>query len=145
MPALKPCSQASARAEQSRRLSLHEHFGETAAPGCPGCVALPFSDRVPLVIAAPFLWLNQWMFARKIRVEYEANGRRIPCPLKWLDSFSMRNFTNASVFDDTLPLSDGQMEIGSSVPVDRLRDAMEDWFRRKGYLPKESHLSLGER
>ncbi len=30
------------------------------------------------------------MFARKIRVEYEADGRTIPCPLKWLDSFSMR-------------------------------------------------------
>jgi hypothetical protein len=84
------------------------------------------------------------MFARKIHVEYEANGGRLPCPLKWLDSFSMRNFTNASVFDDTLPLADGQMEIGSNVPLDQLKDAMEEWFRRKGYLPKESHLSLAE-
>ena len=84
------------------------------------------------------------MFARKIRVEYEHEGRTLPCPLKWLDSFSMRNFTNASVFDDTLPLGDGQMEIGTSVPLDQLRDAMEDWFRRKGYLPKESKLSLAE-
>ena len=84
------------------------------------------------------------MFARKIRVEYAADGRTLPCPLKWLDSFSMRNFTNASVFDDTLPLADGQMEIGSGVPLDQLRDAMEDWFRRKGYLPQESHLSLAE-
>jgi hypothetical protein len=84
------------------------------------------------------------MFARKIRVEYEQNGRRVPCPLKWLDSFSMRNFTNASVFDDTLPLADGHMEIGSSVPLDQLQNAMEDWFRRKGYLPKESHLLLAE-
>ena len=84
------------------------------------------------------------MFARKIRVEYEADGHQLPCPLKWLDSFSMRNFTNASVFDDTLPLSDGQMEIGSSVPLDQMRDAMEDWFRRKGYLPKESPLLLAE-
>ncbi len=84
------------------------------------------------------------MFARKIRVEYEANGQRLPCPLKWLDSFSMRNFTNASVFDDTLPVTDGQMEIGSAVPLDKLRDAMEDWFRRKGYLAKDSHLSLAE-
>jgi hypothetical protein len=92
----------------------------------------------------PETWLNQLMFARKIRVEYEANGRSLPCPLKWLDSFSMRNFTNASVFDDTLPLADGQMEIGSSVPIDQLRDAMEDWFRRKGYLGKDSHLSLVE-
>ena len=84
------------------------------------------------------------MFARKIRVEYEENGQRRPCPLKWIDSFSMRNFTNASVFDDTLPVADGLMEIGSSVPLDQLREAMEDWFRRKGYLPKESKLSLAE-
>ncbi len=84
------------------------------------------------------------MFARKVRVEYEINGCRLPCPLKWLDSFSMRNFTNASVFDDTLPLADGQMEIGTSVPIGQLRDAMEDWFRRKGYLARENHLSLTE-
>lgn len=84
------------------------------------------------------------MFARKIRVEYEEKGRRVPCPLKWLDNFSMRNFTNASVFDDTLPVADGEMEIGSAVPLDQLRNAMEDWFRRKGYLPKESKLSLAE-
>ena len=51
------------------------------------------------------------MFSRKIRVEYEADGQRQPAPLKWLDSFSMRNFTNASVFDNTLPLGDGLMEI----------------------------------
>ena len=84
------------------------------------------------------------MFARKIRVEYEDRGRRLPCPLKWLDSFSMRNFTNASVFDDTLPVGDGFMEIGKGVPLKQLRDAMEDWFRRKSYLPKESKLLLEE-
>ncbi|HLZ39483.1 MAG TPA: hypothetical protein VKQ11_00885 [Candidatus Sulfotelmatobacter sp.] len=84
------------------------------------------------------------MFARKIGVEYEQNGHRLPCPLKWLDSFSMRNFTNATVFDDTLPVSDGRMEIGSAVPIDQLRDAMEGWFRRKGYLPTDSHLLLSE-
>lgn len=80
------------------------------------------------------------MFARRIRVEYEENGKRLRCPLKWLDSFSMRNFTNASVFDDTLPMSDGLMEIGSNVPLDQLKDAMEDWFRRKSYLPKDATL-----
>ena len=84
------------------------------------------------------------MFARKIRVEYEANGVQLPCPLKWLDSFSMRNFTNASVFDDTIPIADGEMEIGVRVPVDQLRDAMEDWFRRKSYLSPESKLTLAE-
>lgn len=84
------------------------------------------------------------MFARKIRVEYEENGSKLPCPLKWLDSFSMRNFTNASVFDDTLPVGDGCLEIGSAVPIDELTHAMEDWFHRKSYLPKDSHLSLSE-
>jgi hypothetical protein len=84
------------------------------------------------------------MFARKIRVEYEEEGQRVPCPLKWLDSFSMRNFTNASVFDDTVPVADGRMEIGTHVPLDQLREAMEDWFRRKSYLSKESRLTLEE-
>jgi hypothetical protein len=91
------------------------------------------------------VWLNQLMFARKIRVEYEENGSRLPCPIKWLDSFSMRSFTNYSLFDDTLPVADGEMEIGSSVPLDDLRNSMEDWFRRKGYLPKASHLVLAEK
>ena len=82
------------------------------------------------------------MFARKIRVEYEQNGRPIPCPLKWLDSFSMRNFTNASAFDNTLPVADGLMEIGTHVPLTELKDAMEDWFRRKSYIPKDASLVL---
>jgi hypothetical protein len=84
------------------------------------------------------------MFARRIRVEYEANGRRLPCPLKWLDSFSMRNFTNASVFDNTLPVADGVMEIGTRVPVEELKAAMEDWFRKKSYLAKAAGLVLLE-
>ena len=82
------------------------------------------------------------MFARKIRVEYEQGGRRLPCPLKWLDSFSMRNFTNASVFDNTLPVADGVMEIGTTVPVAELKEAMEDWFRKKSYLTKGSTLII---
>jgi hypothetical protein len=85
------------------------------------------------------------MFARKVRVEYDENGRKLPCPLKWLDSFSMRSFTNLSVFDDTLPVAEGEMEIGSGVPLEELRKSMEDWFRRKGYLPKDSHVSLTEK
>jgi hypothetical protein len=84
------------------------------------------------------------MFARRIRVEYEQAGQVHACPLKWLDSFSMRNFTNATVFDDTLPVSDGRMEIGSSVPLEQLREAMEDWFRRKSYLPKDASLLVEE-
>jgi hypothetical protein len=84
------------------------------------------------------------MFAHKIRVEYEEDGRRLPCPMKWMDSFSMRNFTNAGVFDDTLPVADGLMEVGARVPLDELKTAMEDWFRKKGYLPKGAALAVAE-
>jgi hypothetical protein len=82
------------------------------------------------------------MFSRKIRVEYEQEGQLQPCPLKWLDSFSMRNFTNATIFDDTLPIAEGLMEIGERVPLDKLQEAMEDWFRRKSYLPSGARLKL---
>jgi hypothetical protein len=82
------------------------------------------------------------MFSRKIRIEYEQAGASHPCPLKWLDSFSMRNFTNASRFDDTLPISDGTMEIGERVPLDSLKEALEDWFRKKGYLGKDAGLII---
>ncbi len=84
------------------------------------------------------------MFSRRIAVAYEIDGQRQPCALKWLDSFSMRNFTNDAVFDDTLPLSDGLMEIGTRVPLEALRSAMQDWFQRKGYLQKEAQLLLKE-
>ncbi len=84
------------------------------------------------------------MFARKLQIEYEADGRRLPCPIKWLDNFSMRSFTNASVFDDTLPVADGKLEVGTAVPIEQLREAMEDWFRRKGYVGKDARLLVSE-
>jgi hypothetical protein len=84
------------------------------------------------------------MFARKLRVEYEQDGKRHACPMKWMDSFSMRSFTNASVFDDTLPVADGLIEIGAKVPLAELQTAMEDWFRKKSYLPKEASLTITE-
>jgi hypothetical protein len=83
------------------------------------------------------------MFRRKVGVEYvRAEGSLVPCPIKWLDNFAMRNFTNDAVFDDTLPTDDGVLEIGNRVPVERLREAMEDWFRRKGYLQKDQELRV---
>ncbi len=84
------------------------------------------------------------MFARRVRVEYEKNGHRRKCPLAWLDNFAMRNFTNDAIFDDTLPVGDGEMEIGQRVPLDRLQSAIEDWFRRKNYLPKDARLVVSE-
>ncbi|HWR36147.1 MAG TPA: hypothetical protein VN622_09790 [Clostridia bacterium] len=84
------------------------------------------------------------MFARKIRVEYEENGELHVAPMKWLDSFAMRSFTNDQVFDDTLPVSDGLIEVGTRVPLELLRERMEDWFRRKSYLPKDASLMVSD-
>jgi hypothetical protein len=83
------------------------------------------------------------MFQRKVAVEYVTADRTAkPCPIKWLDSFAMRNFTNDAVFDDTLPVADGTLEIGNRVPLDRLSASMQDWFQRKGYLHKNEGLRL---
>ena len=84
------------------------------------------------------------MFARRIRIEYDNNGQRRPCPIKWLDNFAMRNFTNDPIFDDTLPVTDGLMEVGARVPLDRLKSAIEDWFRRKSYIGKTDQVSVEE-
>ncbi len=84
------------------------------------------------------------MYSRKISVNYQAEGELLPCPMKWLDNFAMRSFTNDPIFDDTLPVADGVMEIGTRVPLDRLQLDMEDWFRRKSYLPKDAGLVVSE-
>jgi hypothetical protein len=78
------------------------------------------------------------MFARKVRVSHKGQ----PCPLKWLDNFSMRSFTNDAVFDDTLPTADGVLEIGARVPLDTLKGSMEDWFRKKGYIGQNDVLDV---
>jgi hypothetical protein len=85
------------------------------------------------------------MFARRISVErVDAAGDKQPCPIRWIDNFAMRNFTNDAVFDDTLPVGDGLLEAGHRVPLDRLGPAMEEWFRRKGYLKAEERLEVAE-
>jgi hypothetical protein len=85
------------------------------------------------------------MFVRKLRVEYVGeSGLPEPCPLAWIDNFAMRNFTNSAVFDDTLPIADGRLEVGLRVPMDALTLAMEDWFHRKGYLEEADRLVIEE-
>jgi hypothetical protein len=85
------------------------------------------------------------MFARRISIHrVDENGQRHPCPIGWIDNFAMRNFTNDPVFDDTLPIADGMLEAGRRVPLDRLQSAMEDWFRRKGYLKSGERLEVEE-
>jgi len=85
------------------------------------------------------------MFLRKLRIErVDENGQSHACPISWIDNFAMRNFTNDAVFDDTLPIADGLLEAGFRVPLDRLATAMEDWFRRKGYLKQGERLRVSE-
>jgi hypothetical protein len=85
------------------------------------------------------------MFARRIRIErIDAAGAAHPCPIAHIDNFAMRNFTNDAIFDDTLPIADGLLEAGHRVPLDRLEAAMDDWFRRKGYLKSGEGLHVTE-
>ena len=85
------------------------------------------------------------MFARRVSVErIDTAGARHAVPIRQIDSFAMRNFTNDAVFDDTLPVADGVLEAGNRVPLDRLQAAMEDWFRRKGYLKSGERLEVVE-
>ncbi len=85
------------------------------------------------------------MFVRKLHIErIDAEGHADPCPLKWIDSFAMRNFTNDAIFDDTLPVADGLLEAGYRVPIEKLRTSMDDWLRRKGYLKPQEHLQISE-
>jgi hypothetical protein len=85
------------------------------------------------------------MFVRRLYLErVDAAGERHACPIRWIDNFAMRNFTNDAIFDDTLPVGDGLLEAGTRVPLERLQTAMEDWFRRKGYLKADERLAVTE-
>ena len=85
------------------------------------------------------------MFVRRIAIErVDKDGGWHACPLKWIDNFAMRNFTNDAIFDDTLPVADGLLEAGNRVPLDRLQAAMEDWFRRKGYVKADERVAVRE-
>ncbi len=85
------------------------------------------------------------MFARKLSIHrIDTSGLRHACPIGWIDNFAMRNFTNDPVFDDTLPVADGVLEAGTRVPLERLQPAMEDGFRRKGYLKPGERLEVTE-
>lgn len=71
------------------------------------------------------------MFARKIRVDVLEPGNVRACPVAWLDSFCMRNFTGRSSLDDALPVWDGLLEVGFRVDLKLLQEDLEDWFTRK--------------
>lgn len=87
------------------------------------------------------------MFARRLKVEILVDGERRPCPLEWLDSFSMRRFTGEAAFDDTFPRADGVLEAGFGVNRERLAAEMGDWLTKKkgGGKPVRIQISEPER
>lgn len=72
------------------------------------------------------------VYARKLSVDIIIAGERKPCPLDWLDSFCMRNFTGSAEFDDTLPVADGRLEAGLRVEPARLATALAEWLTKRG-------------
>ena len=72
------------------------------------------------------------MYARKLAAEIVIGAERRAAPLEWLDSFCMRNFTGSAEFDDTLPIGEGRLEVGSAVKPERLAAAMGEWFTKRG-------------
>jgi hypothetical protein len=72
------------------------------------------------------------VYAQKFIVDVITAGQRRPCPLDWLDSFCMRNFTGQAEFDDTLPTGDGVLEAGFRVSPGRLAEALSAWFTQRG-------------
>jgi len=82
------------------------------------------------------------MFARKIRVEVASPEGPRACPLEWLDSFCMRSFTGPKAFDETLPSSDGLLEVSFRVDLEALRADMEDWLTRKFGAGRPVKLAL---
>ncbi len=72
------------------------------------------------------------VYARKLRVSLIVDSERRPCPIEWLDSFCMRNFTGSAEFDDTLPVGEGRLEAGLRVDPAKLAEALSAWLTQRG-------------
>jgi hypothetical protein len=72
------------------------------------------------------------VYSQKLDVQLIIRGQRRPCPLDWLDQFCMRNFTNSSDFDDTLPVADGKIEASFRVTPERFAEGLGVWLTQRG-------------
>ena len=72
------------------------------------------------------------MYAQKFQIDILIGSKRRPCPLEWLDQFSMRNFTNSADFDDTLPLADGRLEASFRLTPERFAEGLSAWLTQRG-------------
>jgi len=71
-------------------------------------------------------------------------GKRHASRIGWIDHSAKRDFANDAGFDDTFPAGEGVLEAGYRVPLGRLPTAMEDWFRRKGYVKVGERLKVAQ-
>ena len=104
------------------------------------CEACPARALCSSAVARMFLRLLE----RSERVTATGEARA-PCPVRQIDNFAMRNFTNDAVFDDTLP--DRGRRCWKLVFVSRstcCSSAWRTWFRRKGYLAADELLRIQE-
>ena len=76
------------------------------------------------------------MFARKLRLAVDER----PVPKAWLDQFFMRDFTGSSAFDETLPVGDGELEVGLGVDAAEVKVQFEKWLRGRKMIPEGTEL-----
>jgi hypothetical protein len=88
--------------------------------------------RIPSPKPFPLWCYHADMYAQKFQVDVLIRGERRPCPLEWLDQFSMRNFTNSADFDDTLPLADGRLEASFRLTPERFAEGLSAWLTQRG-------------
>lgn len=77
-------------------------------------------------------WYALGMYAQKFEVDVWVRGEQKSCPVEWLDQFCMRNFTNSADFDDTLPVSDGQIEASFRLTPERFAEGLGAWLTQRG-------------
>jgi hypothetical protein len=90
-----------------------------------GALSLVPSEMPPRAILST-------MYAQKLIVEVVVGNERKPCPMEWLDSFCMRNFTNSAEFDETLPTGEGRLEASFRVVPARFAEAFAAWLTQRG-------------
>jgi hypothetical protein len=72
------------------------------------------------------------VYAQKFKINIEIRGESRACPLEWLDQFCMRNFTNSADFDDTLPVSDGEIQASFRLTPERFAEGFGAWLTQRG-------------
>ncbi len=82
------------------------------------------------------------MFAQRLRIEIEEEGRSRLCPLDWLDRFFMRHFTGLRALEDTLPAGEGRLEAGLNVDLGLLHQQFEQWLRGHKLLGPNAQLRI---